>query len=809
MNEHGPRWPRNTLHLLVFCGGLAALSWELIWQLKSSLALGASASGTAITLAATMGGMTAGALCMGFYLRRRTVRNPVRWYGLMEMVVGFSGLALAPAFLLLERLDSTLYVTSPLAGPILHVIGIVLVLGPPTIAMGATIPIFGLIAPRFGSRVSTLYGLNTFGAGLGVLLIAFVVLPTLGVFYSSLVIAGVNFLIGAVTWFLTAESPSVTRNERTVASEARMPFGFAAAVVFITGFATFGLEVAWFRSLRAAYLSTTYSFAILLAAILIPLAVAARLAPLLRKRKASLGPLLAGAGALILLATPIIERFDVISRYYVLLILPSWFVQSILVMGPPMLLLGVALPWILDQQQSPRQWGMIYGINTLGAIFGAILAAWVLLPALGFARTAWLIGALVMFTALPLCVRRRRWLVMAGTAAALLIAVATESGVGRDRVIGIGGLADADTEPRLVAFRESPDSTISVIEVDGQRGLYIDGFMATAEIEAAEYMVWMGRLPMLLHPRPESALVICFGTGQTANAVRAQDPVRLDLVDINQAVFDMAGYFPSNEGVLDDARASAITMDGRAWLRRTEARYDVVTLEPMPPTFAGVNALYSREFYESIAERLTEGGVVAQWLPFHLVDPYQGASIAATFQETFEDSFLWIDPGSGTGILLGRRRAAGESLASVWYKRGGGDAEPTRWSDSVTGARSVDAESLGRYAQLGDVITDDNQLLSYGWSYDPTLRNFAQRAAMNDDLMERAALGPVALPNLYEPPSTKSLTIGTLLVLLLPWFAFRVIGDLRRVEEEGRMKDEENRTATVSEQAATGGDSGR
>ena len=50
---------------LVLAAGVAALSWEVLWQLQSSLALGISAKGTALTLAATMGGMSIGATLMG------------------------------------------------------------------------------------------------------------------------------------------------------------------------------------------------------------------------------------------------------------------------------------------------------------------------------------------------------------------------------------------------------------------------------------------------------------------------------------------------------------------------------------------------------------------------------------------------------------------------------------------------------------------------------------------------------------------------------------------------------------------------
>ena len=73
----------------------------------------------------------------------------------------------------------------------------------------------------------------------------------------------------------------------------------------------------------------------------------------------------------------------------------------------------------------------------------------------------------------------------------------------------------------------------------------------------------------------------------------------------------------------------------------------------MPPNFAGVNALYSREFYELARKRLTPHGVIAQWLPFHLVGVHYGASIAKTFMEVcFPIPSYGRDPVSRTGILL-------------------------------------------------------------------------------------------------------------------------------------------------------------
>jgi spermidine synthase len=711
------RWPRLALLLLVTTGGLAALSWEVLWQLQTSLALGASALGTAITLATTMAGITVGALAAGRFLRHRKLANPVRSYGILELVIGLSGLLMLPGFRLLETLDTSLYAHLPELAPALRAVGIALLLGPPTFCMGATIPVFELIARDRGSSVSVLYGLNTAGAALGVLLFSFVLLPWLGVRETVLVVSANNLAIWLATRVFGPGrvGPRAAWEQRHSASAAAPGLALASLVVFGTGFATFGLEVAWFRSFRAAFQSTTDSFAIVLASVLAPLAIGARLVPWLRGR--GIGPqfTLIAAGAAILLTTPIIERMDLLapgSTDQYGLILARWLALSLATLGPAMLCLGTALPWYLDAYPQPERAGRLYGLNTLGAVAGSLSAAWLLLPLLGFARSAWLIGGLVLALAFLLGERRSRIAGVLAGAASLAVAVSQTSSLGRERIQGLGVPPGA----RILAFDEGPDSTVSVVQsAEGPRALFIDGFGASSEHRVGgHYMQWMGHLPMLLHEDPKRALVICFGTGQTANAVREEGVDSLDVVDINQAVFDMAHHFPSNRGVLEDPHVSSIAMDGRAWIRRSETLYDVITLEPLPPHFAGMNNLYSREFYALMADHLTPDGVATQWLPLHLLPPIHAASVVATFLDVFPDSLLWIDPIGGTGILLGRTGPTDGPLGNSWpgLVRNSGPRPLT--PEQVKRAALLGSAALATYARDGVVITDDNQQLAYG-----------------------------------------------------------------------------------------------
>ena len=701
---------------MVAIGGLAALSWETLWQIEATLAFGASALGTALTLAATMAGMALGALGMGAWLSRRsTAIDPVKLYGALEGVIALSGLAVLPGFRALESLDASLYAIAPNTAGAFHGLAVALLLAPATCAMGATVPVFQLVAPTQRTSISALYATNTAGAALGVLLLAFVVLPAIGVSHTCALLVAANLCILAASRVIGSERvvPAATGAPEREAAPSFSAFT-ATAIVFCTGFVTFGLEVAWFRALRSAFWSTSSTFAILLASVLLSLALGARLVAPLRRRGASPTVLLAMAACGILLATPLVERMDLtigIEGPYPL-VMSAWFGLSLAVIGPAMVCLATLLPWCLEEHRDPQTTSRLYGANALGAVLGSLLAAWLLLPFAGVSASAWLLALLLAFAAIATGTRALRPGVLVATGLCLAVASFNSSSPGRHR---IQGRHDFDGH-RILAHREGPDFNISVIETPRQaRHLLIDGFVATSDHgTASSYMYWMGSLPALLHPQPESALVICFGTGQTANGIRREDVAHIDVVELSAQVFELAPFFEANASVLTDERVHPVVMDGRAWLRRSQRRYDVITLEPMPPNFSGVNALYSKQFYEIAAERMTERAVIAQWLPIHMLSHRHATSIAATFREVFPDSVLWFDPVGGTGILLGRRSGAVQPLARVWPGLARRPAGRPLSAAQIQRGVWLDQAALERYAASGTIITDDNQLLQYG-----------------------------------------------------------------------------------------------
>lgn len=712
------------LYLAIFVSGLAGLTWEVLWIHHAGLALGVSAQGSAITFASIMLGMAVGSVLAGRALGRWPRLEPLAGYAALELAIGVCGAALPQGFESLASIDVAVWRASPALAPVVHLGGILLVLGAPSVAMGASLPLFSRLASRDGSSLARLYAVHVAGAALGTLSCALWLIPSLGIELTGALASASNVAIAGL-FFVAARRRSRQAGATATEVSAGEPVSAEAVgctqatwTAFTTGFVTFALEVAWFRSLRAAFQATTESAALVLGSALLGLALGARLAPWLRRRLTGhLELVLLAAGVLVLAASPVVERFDLFvptggDSY--LAFSARRFGAAAALLVPCFLALGVGLPWLFDSLSDARQVARLYAVNTAGSVAGSIGAAWVLLPSIGAVRAGWIAGGLLV--ALAAAFARGRVRVLAGVlgVASLALAVAAGSGAGRLRM-----QIDADRlrPTRLLDVKESADSTVTTAELDGgMRVLVIDGFVASGDAKTAHYMPWMGRLPMLMHEKPEQALVICFGTGQTANAVRRERPVHLDIAEINPAVLDFAKDFPVNEGVLDDPSVTAHVMDGRAWLRRTTTRYDVVTLEPMPPTFAGSNALYSLEFYELIKAKSRPDARVAQWLPFHLVTPRESASIVRTFVTAFPEAWLWIDLESRTGVLLGRvgeprDRPPDERWPGL--ARGGTGRDLT--DEQVRHNQLFGPEVLARYAERGELITDDNQRLSYGF----------------------------------------------------------------------------------------------
>src|SRR5262245_55752248 len=212
--------------LLVLISGMCALVFQTAWLRELKLIFGGSTPATAAGIAIFMGGLGWGNAVLG--PRAESSENPLRLYALLEIGISLATM-ISPLVVLLAR---AAYIavggqeTLGLAGStVIRLLLAALVLGPSTFLMGGTLPAAAcpVTASDDVSRgaVGRLYGWNTIGAVLGVVLSTFVLLEFLGTRATLWTFCAVNLMNGMVAWKLAGSwEPGVGSRESELEDRA-------------------------------------------------------------------------------------------------------------------------------------------------------------------------------------------------------------------------------------------------------------------------------------------------------------------------------------------------------------------------------------------------------------------------------------------------------------------------------------------------------------------------------------------------------------------------------------------------------------
>lgn len=695
------------------------------------------------------------------------VRNPVRMYAILEIVVGALGVGLVWLLPklgpLLAPLFGPLLETSALVAPMRFAFGFVCLLGPAA-AMGATLPLLVRALSRgsedFGSTLGALYGWNTFGAVLGAVIGEMFLIGPLGVLGTAFVAGGMN-LLAAAGAFAIARSQTVLPPlvDEPPTNQLLLPLPERAlrllGAAFLSGGILLGLQVVWFRMLLLFMSGTGRAFAVMLSVVLSGIALGSFLASAAMRRAPDAdrhGWLVAlAAGALTVLGfsvigvamtTPEFPRVAILSSpgmtLVTLLMLPTCVAS-----GAMFTFFGKSLNDIL--QVPVRSAGLLTLANTIGAALGPLLAGFFLMPNLGLENSLFVMCALygvvgllaVDFAALR-AVPIRAAAALVYVAALALFPFGRMDGEYIPYVLNSSLLAN---QTEVVASRVGLTETVHVtrtryLDEPVYHMLITDGYaMSTSATNARRYMNLFVHLPVALHPQIEDALLISYGVGNTAKSLTRIDGVEsIDIVDISQDILDMAEiFFPdAAENPQNDPRVDVHIEDGRYFLQTTDKTFDLITAEPPPPNVGNVTYLYTQEYFELAHDRLNPGGMVSYWLPSEQLQTAEVSSIIGAFCGAFEDCSLW-NGGSLNWILLGSRGGLDpvtvEALSRQWQN------ETTREDLLSIGVESpealgalfiADADQLQPFADAAPPVRDNYPLRIHNWVEPTGVRGSAQ-----------------------------------------------------------------------------------
>ena len=735
--EQSP-WP---VYVAFFASGVSGLIYQVVWVRVFAHVFGNTIHSASLVVAVFMLGLGLGSHLVGAWADRRYARQPgslLRVYGQAEIAIALlaSVLSLAAPHLgpFVASVSSYApdlhgwYVPSTATYFARLLIAAVMLL-PITVLMGGTLTLLvrHLVHHDLSiasSRIGALYAVNTAGAALGCFLTDIVLVPAVGLLRTQLTAVALNVAAGVAAFAIAsaARRSEAAYNSTTMVPARPVPDGpnqseaavaLAGSALALTGFGALGMEILWFRHATILLGGFRAVFALLLTVVLGGIAAGGIAGGVLSRRTQHPARWLMSVQAMFAVAaiTGIvtadagpIEAAARLGSGGASAIGEVWFnLRPVLLLaGIPSILMGTGFPLANALVQRAefrvaRRAGGLYFANTAGAVFGSIVTGFVLLPWLGIQASAATLAAASALAMVPLfactrfstgvhaaaAVRRTDGAFFAASLAAAGSAVAACLLLPPDLVIR-RAVGEHEIQ-HVLTQQEGLTEVVTITEPGDGRLLLTNGHAMSSTARLSQrYMRALAHIPLLMMDDPASVLVIGFGVGNTTHAATLHPSVRLvEVADLSRNILEHASYFDEgNHGVLTDARVRVFVNDGRQHLRtRPAATYDLITLEPPPIAYAGVAALYSREFYELARSRLTSRGYVSQWLPTYQVPTTTALSMIRAFVDVFPRSVLLS--GAQADLLL-----LGTTAPSI-------DLDPARVADLLTSRPAV-ASDLSR-----------------------------------------------------------------------------------------------------------------
>ncbi len=767
---------RGSFLILFAVSGAAALIYEVVWTRLLTLHLGHGLAAASAVLAAFMGGLAAGAGAAGRTAGRLSATTAVRLYAALEIAIAVLALLMPFALIAVRPLLAAAYDdgSGGATFAMLRLATSVLLLCVPAACMGATFPIASRWVVRTASTAAqdagALYAVNTLGAAAGAILAGFWLIPALGLSGTTYVGMALNVIAAAGALVIVsgvnadanadanATSSHPTQNAATKAgtkvpalrtaltSQTSHPW-LAAAALGASGFASLTLQVVWTRLLVQILGPTTYAFSLVVSIFIVGIAGGAAIASRLVARvNAGVGlacSLLISAGLALAAASAVdwslLTIAEIVSRpnYEFADVLQREVLLVSALLLPMTVAFGAAFPFAVAMathrnEAVTERIGLVYAINTIGAILGSLLSGFVLIPRFGLHGTIRLVAAIGAVVATVILIRSARargrtvgFAIAGGVAVA--IALAPEW----DRSLLSSGaykyapslrgpsLETALTAGELVSYREGSTGTVAVRRLTGTTSLAIDGKVDASNAGDMLTQRLLAHMPLLLHPNPKRVAILGLGSGVTLGSALTHPLESATVLEISREVVEASQYFRAeNHDALNDARTHLIVGDGRTHLMLGQQQYDVIVSEPSNPWMAGIASLFTREFFEGARDRLAPGGVLCQWAHTYDISRDDLRSIVATFLSVFPHGTMWL-VGDADVLLLGSTEPLDARIAGIGAAMGRPGVGADLASVGVTGPFALaslfvaQGDALRQWADGAPLQTDDRSQLEF------------------------------------------------------------------------------------------------
>ncbi|MCC7161747.1 MAG: fused MFS/spermidine synthase [Anaerolineae bacterium] len=436
-----------------------------------------------------------------------------------------------------------------------------------------------------------------------------------------------------------------------------MSRAFLYLTVFAAGFASLGIELAASRLLAPFFGTSLLIWANVIGVMLLYLSVGYWLGgkwadrdPRPRTMFLVIGIAGLTIGILPLIAAPLLSlAVPALAQFNAELGLVS-FLSVVVLFAIPVTLLGCVPPFALrlgtrTVAHVGSTGGGLYALSTIGSILGVYVTVFLMIPGIGTRLTFVVLAAELLIVAVIglLVVRATRpALVITGALVAML-------------ALGFAQRGGIKPLPNVVYEAESPYNFIQVIQEDKMRLLTVNEGQAYQSVYYPNTLRLGGYWDLFLvtpyltdAAPPRSLLVVGLAAGTvTKQFAQAYPNIHMDGIEIDPEIVRVGReLFEMNEPNLN-----VIVDDGRAALRKTDARYDVIIVDAYRQPYVPFH-LATVEYYWELAQHLTERGVIAVNAARTPDDTRLVNALAATLREIFPTVLLMDYPNDTNTIIL-------------------------------------------------------------------------------------------------------------------------------------------------------------
>jgi spermidine synthase len=734
-----PMTVRKLALLLTFVTGFTGLVYEVTWHKYLANFLGSQAQATAVILAVFLGGLSAGYALFGRISRSRTSRRLLALYGALEVLIGLWALLFPLLYRAIWQTTGIIdNAISVIPFPDILVC-ILLIGFPTTLmgaTLPLLTQSLALDIRESSTFHGKVYAINTLGAFFGAITAGVVLLPWLGLSGTLYWMAPLNIIAGIVlaTCAFTLENKHAAAEVSVESAgpvggsqaplQAAMSLGRAALLAGLAGFYAISLQTVLVRMVGLSIGSSEYAFAVIVAVFILMLALGAwRLAG----RKDTPVPLWINQSAVLagcLMLYFLIPHWPYLAHVLRVLFTSneiSFYVYHTLVfigLGLMLLLpvgaMGATMPLLFGSARTHygrigQDVGVLYAVNTIGCVAGALLGGFYLLYLVNLDEVFKICMSLTALTVMLALPSRHRLLTRSASAsvvAAIIILIpllpgwnVNYLGLGLFRIREATNYSFSGTRSfwsnelaHLVAlsYQDGPNVSISVVQSTAaprsgenaphpSRILFANGKSEGNTVGSDLRTTRMlAHLPALLHTSDSrKAMVIGFGTGITVGSLTLHPDIdEVQCAEISPAVRQAAPYFDfANHDASESDKLSWRVGDAYRVLGTSRDRYSVIISEPSNPWIAGVEKLYTQEFYSMARDRVAPGGIFVQWMQLYSASPETLGLVIRSFSSVFPSVRLFHN--TPDLFLLGSEAPLGPAALNK-LKQGFSNAEIRR-----------------------------------------------------------------------------------------------------------------------------------